>query len=50
MIYQEFVSGRLAQQRYWARAHLGWRRLTLRLRTLGIERWSRWSGAAYSLG
>jgi NAD-dependent SIR2 family protein deacetylase len=27
MTYQEFVSGRLAQQRYWARAHVGWRRL-----------------------
>jgi NAD-dependent SIR2 family protein deacetylase len=27
MTYQEFVSGRQAQQRYWARAHVGWRRL-----------------------
>jgi NAD-dependent SIR2 family protein deacetylase len=27
MTYQEFVSGPLAQQRYWARAHVGWRHL-----------------------
>jgi NAD-dependent SIR2 family protein deacetylase len=27
MTYQEFVSGPMAQQRYWARAYLGWRRL-----------------------
>jgi len=27
MTYQEFVSGPLAQQRYWARAHLGWSRM-----------------------
>ena len=25
MTYQEFVSGHVAQQRYWARSHLGWR-------------------------
>ena len=25
MTYQEFVSGLPAQQRYWARSHLGWR-------------------------
>src|SRR3954454_18747964 len=27
MTYQEFVSGPQAQQRYWARAHLGWTRM-----------------------
>ncbi len=27
MTYQEFVSGRAAQQRYWARSHLGWSRM-----------------------
>jgi len=27
MTYQEFVSGPVAQQRYWARAHLGWSRM-----------------------
>ena len=27
MTYQEFVSGREAQQRYWARSHLGWGRM-----------------------
>ncbi len=27
MTYQEFVSGPMAQQRYWARAHLGWGRI-----------------------
>ncbi|GAA4820807.1 Sir2 family NAD-dependent protein deacetylase [Nocardioides caeni] len=27
MTYQEFVSGPLAQQRYWARSHLGWSRM-----------------------
>jgi NAD-dependent SIR2 family protein deacetylase len=27
MTFQEFISGPLAQQRYWARAHVGWRRL-----------------------
>lgn len=27
MTYQEFVSGPEAQQRYWARAHLGWTRM-----------------------
>jgi NAD-dependent SIR2 family protein deacetylase len=28
MTYQEFVSGPSAQQRYWARSHLGWSRMT----------------------
>jgi NAD-dependent SIR2 family protein deacetylase len=27
MTYQEFVSGTEAQQRYWARSHLGWSRM-----------------------
>ncbi len=27
MTYQEFVSGQAAQQRYWARSHLGWSRM-----------------------
>jgi NAD-dependent SIR2 family protein deacetylase len=27
MTYQEFCSGPVARQRYWARSHLGWRRL-----------------------
>jgi NAD-dependent SIR2 family protein deacetylase len=27
MTYQEFVSGPLARQRYWARSHLGWSRM-----------------------
>ena len=27
MTYQEFTSGQSAQQRYWARAHLGWGRM-----------------------
>jgi NAD-dependent SIR2 family protein deacetylase len=27
MTYQEFVSGPEAQQRYWGRSHLGWRRM-----------------------
>lgn len=27
MTYQEFVSGHEAQQRYWARSHLGWGRM-----------------------
>lgn len=27
MTYQDFVGGRDAQQRYWARAHIGWSRL-----------------------
>ncbi len=27
MTYQEFVSGPVAQQRYWARSHLGWARM-----------------------
>jgi NAD-dependent SIR2 family protein deacetylase len=27
MTYQEFVSGPSAQQRYWARSHLGWTRM-----------------------
>jgi NAD-dependent SIR2 family protein deacetylase len=27
MTYQEFVSGPLAQQRYWGRSHLGWSRM-----------------------
>lgn len=27
MTYQEFVSGPSAQQRYWARSHLGWSRM-----------------------
>ncbi len=29
MTYQEFVSGAPAQQRYWARSHLGWRTIGL---------------------
>ncbi len=29
MTYQEFVSGRVAQQRYWARSHVGWQRMGL---------------------
>ena len=28
MTYQDFVSGPVAQQRYWARSHLGWGRMT----------------------
>ena len=28
MTYDEFVSGPVAQQRYWARSHVGWRRMT----------------------
>jgi NAD-dependent SIR2 family protein deacetylase len=28
MTYQEFVAGPAAQQRYWARAHLGWSRMS----------------------
>ena len=27
MTYDEFASGPAAQQRYWARSHIGWRRL-----------------------
>ena len=27
MTYQEFVGGAVAQQRYWARAHVGWARM-----------------------
>jgi NAD-dependent SIR2 family protein deacetylase len=27
MTYQEFISGPAAQQRYWARSHLGWGRM-----------------------
>ena len=27
MTYDQFISGRPAQQRYWARSHIGWRRL-----------------------
>lgn len=27
MTYQEFCSGPVARQRYWARSHIGWRRL-----------------------
>ena len=27
MTYQEFVSGPIAQQRYWARSHIGWGRM-----------------------
>jgi NAD-dependent SIR2 family protein deacetylase len=27
MTYQEFVSGPVARQRYWARSHLGWSRM-----------------------
>ena len=30
MTYQEFVSGPAAQQRYWARSHLGWGRMRRR--------------------
>jgi NAD-dependent SIR2 family protein deacetylase len=28
MTYQEFVAGHDARQRYWARSHLGWRRMS----------------------
>jgi NAD-dependent SIR2 family protein deacetylase len=29
MTYQEFLSGPVARQRYWARSHLGWGRMTV---------------------
>jgi NAD-dependent SIR2 family protein deacetylase len=35
MTYQEFVSGPAAQQRYWARAHLGWSRMSRALPNQG---------------
>ena len=28
MTYQEFIAGSAAQQRYWARAHIGWRHMS----------------------
>ena len=31
MTYQEFVSGPVARQRYWARSHLGWSRIGVAL-------------------
>jgi len=35
MTYQEFVSGHDAQQRYWARSHLGWGRMRRALPNAG---------------
>ena len=35
MTYQEFVSGYDAQQRYWARSHLGWGRMRVALPNAG---------------
>jgi NAD-dependent SIR2 family protein deacetylase len=37
MTYQEFVTGPLAQQRYWARAHLGWARMGRALPNAGHQ-------------
>lgn len=37
MAYQEFVSGPAAQQRYWARSHLGWRRMARAVPNAGHE-------------
>ena len=35
MTYQEFVSGPVARQRYWARSHLGWSRIGVALPNAG---------------
>ena len=35
MTYQDFVSGPVAQQRYWARSHLGWSRMRRALPNAG---------------
>jgi NAD-dependent SIR2 family protein deacetylase len=35
MTYQDFVSGPVAQQRYWARSHLGWSRMKRALPNAG---------------
>ncbi len=35
MTFQEFVSGRAARQRYWARSHVGWSRMTRALPNRG---------------
>jgi NAD-dependent SIR2 family protein deacetylase len=35
MTYQEFVSGHAAQQRYWARSHIGWSRMKRALPNAG---------------
>ena len=39
MTFQEFVSGPVAQQRYWARSHLGWARMGAATPTPATTRW-----------
>jgi NAD-dependent SIR2 family protein deacetylase len=37
MTFQEFVSGPVAQQRYWARSHLGWARMGVAVPNAGHQ-------------
>jgi NAD-dependent SIR2 family protein deacetylase len=41
MTYQEFVSGRVAQQRYWGRAHVGWNRMSRAVPNAGHDAMTR---------
>ena len=45
MTYQEFVSGPVARQRYWARSHLGWSRIGVALPNAGHHALARMEAA-----
>jgi NAD-dependent SIR2 family protein deacetylase len=50
MTYQEFTSGAAAQQRYWARAHLGWGRMHGALPNAGHHALARLEAAGVCTG
>src|SRR5690349_4448866 len=50
MTYQEFTSGPAAQQRYWARAHLGWGRMHGALPNAGHHALARLEAAGICTG
>lgn len=43
MTYQQFVGDPVFRQRYWARNHVGWRRMDSLGRIWGIARWQGWN-------
>ncbi len=50
MTYQEFRSGRVAQQRYWARAHVGWNRMSQAVPNAGHHAMTRLERAGVVVG
>jgi NAD-dependent SIR2 family protein deacetylase len=50
MTYQEFRSGPVAQQRYWARAHVGWNRMSRAVPNAGHHAMTRLERAGVVMG